>query len=216
MRSHSVGLLACAALAACVSSAAAGAAGAAGIPTLRQGRAGTVLQGQRVKKGARTMTLRGGAPVEEVLPRGRLRGRFGAWRLACVRGLAACLRERAYRRAAWRRCYPARVAPHSICFLPLWRVSSAHVRLMRRSPLTLILSLLSSRSPLSFSLCLILSPFFPLPCPGLPPPTPPVHSPLSLALRPSSLSLARAVFASPPHFSLSVRRLRSPPLSGYS
>ena len=139
-------------------------------------------------------------------------------------GVAACLR-------AWpcglpaRACVPARcLATLLSCegcaafnLLPAFMACFIRPRpLMRRSPLTLILSLLSSRSPLSFSLCLILSPFFPLPCPGLPPPTPPVHSPLSLALRPSSLSLARAVFASPPHFSLSVRRLRSPPLSGYS
>jgi hypothetical protein len=54
-------LLACA----CVASAcAAGAVGSS--PTLRQGRAGTVLQGQKMMKGARSMALRGGAPQDEV------------------------------------------------------------------------------------------------------------------------------------------------------
>ena len=50
---------------ACVASAcAAGAVGSS--PTLRQGRAGTVLQGQHVMKGTRAMALRGGAPLDEV------------------------------------------------------------------------------------------------------------------------------------------------------
>jgi hypothetical protein len=61
MRTLCIGLLTCAFVA---SACAAGAVGSS--PSVRQGRAGTVLQGQHVMKGARTLALRGGAPLDEV------------------------------------------------------------------------------------------------------------------------------------------------------
>lgn len=94
------GLLACAAFMACVSSAAGSAYSGSSSLNLRQGRAGTVLQGQHVMKGARTLALRGGAPVDEVR---------WVYAFECVRacgraGVRACVRA-----CPLLRCWPLRV-----------------------------------------------------------------------------------------------------------
>jgi len=73
MRTTSVGVLACAAFVACVSSVVASAAPVLVPGARRMGRSsGAMLRDHSALRGAKSMSLRGGAPMEEISPEGAM------------------------------------------------------------------------------------------------------------------------------------------------